>query len=221
MFILKKYLNLFLIFCVCSAAVPVFAFTEKEKTEVLKILKKYNNAAAVQMETLRTEAKKTLGTTKTSEVQILYSKNKINFLTVKPTRVEIIYNKSVWVIEEPDLELDENAGRKVTIFEASKASFVKAMAEIFSSPSSFLTKDTVIKTEGDDLILDINKFKSHSLKEVKITLDKSTKLIKKILIVDDIDTQTTIVFEKTEFLKSVPKNKFTYKKLKKDEILKP
>ncbi|MBC7457287.1 MAG: hypothetical protein H7235_03355 [Bdellovibrionaceae bacterium] len=114
------------------------------KTAAIKILKKYNSAAAVEMLTKKQVAKVTLGTTSDAEGILLYSKNKIYFSVEKPTKTEIIYNKNVWVIEYPDLDFDDKAGRKVTIFDSNKVPFVKTIAELLSSPEKFFTKDTVI-----------------------------------------------------------------------------
>ncbi len=59
---------------------PVLVIAVKTpRTDVLKILKKYNASPAVEMQTTRTETKKTLGTTTISEGQLIYSNNKIYF----------------------------------------------------------------------------------------------------------------------------------------------
>lgn len=197
------------------------AMAQAQKNQVLKILKKYNNAAAVSMKTERTENKKTLGTSAVSQGEIIYSKNKIYFLTDKPTKIEIIYNKSVWVVEYPDLELDDKAGRKVTVFQANKVSFIKTMAELFSAPEKFLSKEASISDFGDEMVLDLKKLKTETLREIKVSLSKKEQVIKNIYLVDDLETQTSLFFGNTEFLKTAPKKKFVYEKIKTDEILKP
>lgn len=206
-----------------------FAFAEKAKSPkadpnkavAIKILKKYNSAAAVEMQTKKQVAKVTLGTTTESEGVLLYSKNKIHFSSEKPTMTEIIYNKNVWVIESPDLDFDDKAGRKVTVFDSSKVPFVKTIAELLSAPEKFFTKDTII-TEKDNLIsIESDKIKNASLKKFIVVLNKKDQLISSILLTDDLNTDTTFNIQKTDFLKTVPKNKFSYKKIKTDEILKP
>jgi outer membrane lipoprotein-sorting protein len=114
------------------------------KTQAIQILKKYNKSAAVEIKTTKTEEKKALGTSLSSDGILIYSKNKINFTSIKPTATEIIYNKNVWIIESPDLELDEKAGRKVTMLDSNKVTFIKTIADLFSANEKFFTKDTVL-----------------------------------------------------------------------------
>ncbi|MBC7457286.1 MAG: hypothetical protein H7235_03350 [Bdellovibrionaceae bacterium] len=54
-----------------------------------------------------------------------------------------------------------------------------------------------------------------------MVLNKKTQLISSILLTDDLNTDTTFSIQKTDFLKTAPKNKFSYKKIKTDETLKP
>lgn len=194
---------------------------DPNKAIAIKILKKYNSAAAVEMQTKRQVAKVTLGTTTDTEGVLLYSKNKIHFSSDKPTKTEIIYNKNVWVIESPDLDFDDKAGRKVTVFDADKVPFVKTIAELLSSPDKFFTKDTVIVDKDDLLSIESDKIKNASLKKFVVVLNKKDQLISSILITDDLNTDTTFNIQKTDFLKTSPKGKFSYKKIKTDEILKP
>lgn len=194
---------------------------DPNKAIAIKILKKYNSAAAVEMQTKKQVAKVTLGTTSDTDGVLLYSKNKIHFSAEKPTKTEIIYNKNVWVIEYPDLDFDDQAGRKVTVFDSNKVPFVKTIAELLSSPNKFFTKDTVI-TEKDDLLsIESDKIKNASLKKFVVVLNKKDQIISSILITDDLNTDTIFNIQKTDFLKTVPKNKFSYKKIKTDETLKP
>jgi outer membrane lipoprotein-sorting protein len=201
-------------------------FAEKAKTDpnkaiAIKILKKYNSAAAVEMQTKKQVTKVTLGTTSDTEGILLYSKNKIHFSAEKPTKTEIIYNKNVWVIEYPDLELDDKAVRKVTTFDANKVPFVKTIAELLSSPEKFFTKDTIITEKDDKISIESDKIKNAALKKFVVVLDKKDQLISSILLTDDLNTDTTFNIQKTDFLKAAPKNKFSYKKIKTDETLKP
>lgn len=194
---------------------------DPNKAVAIKILKKYNSAAAVEMQTKKQVTKVTLGTTSDAEGVLLYSKNKIHFSADKPTKTEIIYNKNVWVIEYPDLDFDDKAGRKVTVFDANKVPFVKTIAELLSSPDKFFTKETVITEKGDLLSIESDKIKNASLKKFVVVLNKKDQIISSILITDDLNTDTIFNIQKTDFLKAVPKNKFSYKKIKTDETLKP
>lgn len=191
------------------------------KSQATKILKKYNSAAAVEMKTLKNEEKKALGVSSSAEGQLIYSKNKIFFTTEKPNKTEIIYNKSIWIIEYPDLELDSTAGRKVTVFDANKVVFLKTMAELFSAPDKFLTKDAKISETETEISIQFKKVKDSTLKDLKVALNKKEKLITSIQLTDDLETVTQFTFTKTDILKSAPTAKFVYKKLKTDEVLKP
>ncbi len=187
----------------------------------IQILKKYNKVPAVEMKTVKKVSKATLGTKTQADGVLVYSKNKIHFITQQPTQTEIIYNKNVWVIEYPDLELDEKAARKVTMFESSKVPFVKSIAELLSAPEKFFDKETIIKDQGGLLTIETNKIKNTSIKKFSVVLDKKNQVISSLLLTDDLNTDTAFLIQKTEFLKKVPKNLFSYKKMKTDEILKP
>ena len=195
--------------------------TDPNKLAAIKILKKYNSAAAVEMQTKKQVTKVTLGTTSDAEGILVYSKNKIYFSSEKPTKTEIIYNKNVWVIESPDLDFDDQAGRKVTVFDAGKVPFIKTIAELLSAPEKFFTKETTITEKDDYISIESDKIKNTSLKKFVVVLNKKNQLISSILVTDDLNTDTTFNIQKTDFLKTAPKNKFNYKKIKTDEILKP
>lgn len=222
-FCLKKVLILVAVF----AASLSFAGTAKtvksdpNKALAIEILKKYNSATAVEMQTTKQVTKATLGTTSDAEGVLLYSKNKIHFSTEKPTKTEIIYNKNVWVIEYPDLDFDDQPGRKVTMFDSSKLPLIKTIAELLSSPEKFFTSDTVISVKDDLVSIESEKIKSTSLKKFVVILNKKDKLISSILLTDDLNTDTIFKIQKTNFLKTVSQKKFTYKKIKTDETLKP
>lgn len=194
---------------------------ESNKEMAIHILKKYNSTAAVEMQTHRQVTKKTLGTTVDTDGVLIYSKNKIYFKAEKPTQTEIIYNKNVWVIEYPDLELDDKANRKVTIFNSDKVPFIKTIAELMATPEHFFTEKTVITEKDDFISIESDKIKNASIKKFVVVLDKKEKLMSSILLTDDLNTDTIFKIQKTEFLKTAPKNKFNYKKIKTDEILKP
>ncbi len=212
------------IFLIASFAIAKVAKSTKSdlnKAIAIKILKKYNSAAAVEMQTKKQVAKVTLGTTSDTEGVLLYSKNKIHFSTEKPTKTEIIYNKNVWVIEYPDLDLDDKAGRKVTTFDSNKVPFVETIAELLSAPEKFFTHKTVITEKNGQLSIESDKIKNASLKKFVVVLNTKDEIISSILLTDDLNTDTTFSIQKTDFLKAAPKNKFSYKKIKTDEILKP
>ena len=207
--------------CLCFAESAKVAKADPNKAIAVKILKKYNASGAVEMQTKKHVAKVALGTISDTEGVLLYSKNKIHFTSAKPTRSEIIYNKNVWVIEYTDLELDDTGARKVTEFNSDKAPFIKTIAELMSAPEKFFTKDTVIKEKDDQLSIESDKIKNASLKKFVVVLNKKDQIITSILLTDDLNTDTIFNIQKTNFLKTAPKNKFSYKKIKTDEILKP
>ena len=219
----KKVIMLVALFATCLsfAGIVKTIKSDPNKALAIEILKKYNSATAVEMQTTKQVTKATLGTTSDAEGILLYSKNKIYFSSEKPTKTEIIYNKNVWVIEYPDLDFDDKAGRKITMFDSSKLPFIKTIAELLSSPEKFLASGTAISVKDDSVLIESEKIKSTSLKKFVVVLDKKDKLISSILLTDDLNTDTTFKIQKTNFLKTVSQKKFTYKKIKTDEILKP
>ena len=215
------FLVIFLITSLSFAKTGKSTKADLNKDIAVKILKKYNSAEAVEMQTKKQVTKVTLGTKTETDGVFLYSKNKIHFSAEKPNKTEIIYNKNVWVIEYPDLELDDKSARKVTIFDSNKAPFIKTIAELLSAPDKFFTKETLITEKDGQLSIESDKIISTNLKKFVVVLNTKEQITSSILLTDDLNTDTTFSIQKTDFLKTAPKNKFTYKKIKTDEILKP
>lgn len=203
---------------ILALSVNVFAAASKEDKKISsEILSRYSSSAAVKMKAEKIENKKTLGTTTNEELEITYSQNKLHLLKKNP-QVEVIYNKKVWIIEQPDLELDPSAKRKVTIISNIKSDFVNQITTLFSSPSQVLKKAKDIKKEKQKITIHVDSFNSN-LKSLTIELDTKKKEISAISYVDDIDTETQISVKETSFLKKSPSKVFKFVKQKDDEVL--
>lgn len=201
-----------------ALSIPVLAAVSKEDKKISsEILSRYSSNAAVKMTADKIENKKTLGTTTTEELEITYSQNKLHLLKKNP-QVEVIYNKKVWIIEQPDLELDPSAKRKVTIVSNIKSDFVNQITTLFSSPAQVLKKAKEIKKENNKITILVDSFNS-SLKSLAVELDTKKKEISAISYVDDIDTETKISVKETSFLKKSPSKLFKFVKQKDDEVL--
>lgn len=191
------------------------------KAQSIKIFKNHSQAAEVKFEITKKDIKKTLGTESSIEAVLNYSQGRIFYSVEKPNKVEIIFNKKIWLIEYPDLELDPNGKRKVTIFESNKVLFIKKMSELLSKPESALSSKTTYENANEKIIINLPDAKDQIVKQLKVVLNKKTETLDTISFEDDIGTETIIKFEKTTFEKKTDSKKFNYKKQKTDEVIKP
>lgn len=190
------------------------------KSQSIKILQKYSKAPEVVLDIMKTDMKKTLGTKTDVQGTLNYSQGKIFYVVEKPNKVEIIFNKKVWLIEYPDLELDPEGNRKVTVFDSNKVVFIKKMSELLSKPESALTKKTTYDSKENQITISLPDSKEQVVKDLKVVLNKKDQTIDTISFVDDIGTETTVKVNKTTFEKKSNSKKYSYKKQKSDETIK-
>ncbi len=210
----KLYLVLLLVFTnsICMAA---------ETFSVDKVLEKYSSVAGIKAEFQKTDSKKTLGLNQTAAGTLNYSAGKINIVIQSDRKSEIIFNgKKLWIIDYPDLDFDPKGKRKVTEMSDHKPALAQQLVNLFKSPDQFKQNFKVInkKDEGKFYTVEYNS-KDKSIKNFKIQFNTFKNLINTISFTDDVQTETTIEFKKTEFLKKAPAGIFEYKRNKNDEVM--
>ena len=194
-------------------------FTEDQK-KAEKILSKYAASAGITIEIEKIDEKKTLGTKKVTQGTLSVAGKKFNLTTMGDKKTEIILNaQKIWLIEYPDPDFDPGGKRRVTELSKNQPELAKQIVNLFSSPQKFFSNFSVSNTElkSDLLILTLNP-KSKDLKSFQIVFDAKNSQLNSIQFVDDIDTQTTLVFKKYDFASKLPTKLFEFKKLKTDEV---
>lgn len=223
---MKKYIFYFI---TISAAIFLFSLNTFAKSKsakthspaTLSILGKYSSATALQFSIEKTDEKKALGTKSSQLGQLIYSSGKINLVLNGDKKTEVIFNgKSLWLIEYPDVDFDPKGKRKITLLAEQQPVIAKQLVSVFSSPTVFAKSFSVVseKIEGATLTAEY-KSANTEIKNFKIDFNTKTKLIEKISFVDDVQTQTSIVFQKTQFLTSAPKGVFQFIRKKNDEVM--
>lgn len=218
---LSLILILYSIYSSTSSAATISMYDLDLKKQALQILKKYSKASAIEFKTQKNEQKKALGISTSIEGLLFYSKGKILYSVLQPNKIDIIYNKDIWIIEHPDLDLDVNANRKVTYLGGHKIIFLKTFSDLFTSSENFLNDEVSLKKENDFLIINLNKSKKIDIKSLKIKLNTKLSVVDSIEIIDDLDNEIIFNFIQTKFLKKINSDKFIFRKLKTDEVLKP
>lgn len=194
-------------------------FVEDQK-KAEKILFKYAATSAMTIDIEKVDEKKTLGTKKVTQGTLSVVGKKFNLTTMGDRKTEIILNaQKIWLIEHPDADFDPGGKRRVTELSKNLPALAKQIVNLFSSPEKFFSNFTVLNTEAknDLLTLTLNP-KTKELKSFQIVFDSKKSQLNSIQFVDDIDTQTTLVFKKYDFVTKVPTKLFEFKKLKTDEV---
>jgi outer membrane lipoprotein-sorting protein len=192
----------------------------KDQLKAEKILSKYAALSAMTIDIEKVDEKKMLGTKKVTQGILSVSGKKFNLTTLGDRKTEIILNaQKIWLIEHPDADFDPGGKRRVTELSKNQPELAKQIVVLFSAPQKFFSNFIILKTEekNDLLTLALNP-KSKDLKSFKIVFDSKISQLKSIQFVDDIDTQTTLLFKKYDFVTKVPNNRFEFKKLKTDEV---
>lgn len=187
----------------------------------LTVLQKYSTASGFKVKFLKTDHKKTLSVKKTSSGQLNYSEGKLNIVIEGEKKSEIIFNgKRLWVIDYPDADFDPKGARKVTEIADHKPALATQLVNLFKSPESTSTKFKITKSDSNGKYVTFEyQPKDKTLKNFKVVFNTMKNLIYKIQFVDDVQTETTIEFVETEFLKKPQKGIFEYKKNKNDEVM--
>lgn len=207
------------------AALFVFSVTlagkKNKQTAIDRTLSKYSNAAGVKIKFSKTDLKKSLGIKKTVSGVMQYSNNKINIILNDEKKLEIIYNgNNLWLIESPDLDFEPKAKRKVTQVKEQKPVLAQQIVGLFQKPSQFSKTFKIISEKTQAKLRTVTlETSDKNIQNFEVTFDESQHLIKSIRFVDEVQTDTTIEFLETEFLKKSPQGIFEYKRKKDDEVL--
>ncbi len=210
---------LFFVYSFAAAGAVKNKFADDQK-KAEKILSKYAAAPGITIDIEKIDEKKTLGTKKVTQGTLSVAGKKFNLTTVGDKKTEIILNaQKIWLIEHPDTDFDPNGKRRVTELSKNQPTLAKQIINLFSSPQKFFSNFTVSNTELKDdlLILTLNP-KTKELKSFQIVFDAKKSQLNSIQFVDDIETQTTLVFKKYDFASKLPAKLFEFKKLKTDEV---
>lgn len=206
-------------YSISSAAAVKNKFVEDQK-KAEKILSKYAASSGIKIDIEKIDEKKTLGTKKITQGTLSVAGKKFNLTTFGDRKTEIILNaQKIWLIEHPDKDFDPSGKRRVTELSKNQPALAKQIVNLFSSPQKFFSNFTVSNTEiKDDLLTLTLNPKSKELKSFQIVFDSKKTQLNSIQFVDDIETQTTLVFKKYDFESKLPAKLFEYKKLKTDEV---
>lgn len=204
-----------------------FAFSKQNKETVASknihevVLQKYSNAKGFKVKFSKTDHKKTLSVKNTSSGVLNYSNGKLNILIEGDKKSEIIFNgKKLWVIDYPDADFDPKGARKVTEISDHKPALATQLVSLFKSPESTASNFKITKSDAEGKYVTLEyQPKDKALRNFKVIFNVSKNLIHKIQFVDDVQTETTIEFVETEFLKKAQKRIFEYKKIKTDEVM--
>lgn len=208
----------FVIPLVVFATVKNKFLVDQKKAE--KILSQYAASAGITIEIEKIDEKKTLGTKKVTQGTLSVAGRKFNLTTMGDKKTEIILNAhKIWLIEHPDPDFDPGGKRRVTELSKNQPALAKQIVNLFSSPQKFFSNFSVSNAElkNDLLILTLNP-KTKEFKSFQIVFDSKKSQLNSIQFVDDIDTQTTLVFKKYDFASKLPTKLFEFKKLKTDEV---
>lgn len=206
-------------YSVAAAAAVKNKFAEDQK-KAEKILSKYAASSGITIEIEKIDEKRTLGTKKVTQGTLSVAGKKFNLTTTGDKKTEIILNaKKIWLIEHPDADFDPSGKRRVTELSKNQPALAKQIVNLFSSPKIFFSNFTISSTElKDDLLTLTLNPKSKELKSFQIVFNAKKSQLNSIQFVDDIETQTTLVFKKYDFSSKLSPKLFEFKKLKTDEV---
>ncbi len=202
------------------ALVSSFILEVQAAKEFTKTLNKYASAESIQVGLKKTDEKSTLGTKTISEGTLKFAKDKIFILLNGDKKIEFFYkNKTIWLVEYPDLDFDKNGKRKVTILKKSKPVLISGLINLFSDQKQFLKEFKVLseKKDGDKLTVEF-KPAQKNLKSFTVVISQKDRLIKQVLFTDDVDTKTTLELSDLKLNKKMQAADFEFKKIKSDEV---
>ena len=202
------------------ALVSSFIFEAHAAKEFTKTLNKYASAESIEVGLKETDEKSTLGTKSISEGTLKFAKSKIYILLNGDKKIEFFYkNKTIWLVEYPDLDFDKNGKRKVTVIKKSTPALISGLINLFSDQKQFLKEFKVLseKKDGDKLTVEF-KPTQKNLKSFTLVIAQKERLIQQVLFTDDVDTKTALDLSDLKLNKKVQAADFEFKKLKSDEV---
>lgn len=203
---------------ILTVVLSVSAYASPQLT---KILEKYSKSSSVQVQVKKIDEKLTLGSKSTSQGILKHADGKIYLVLENDRKTEFFYNnKKITLVEYPDQDFDKDGNRKVTILSKTKSPIIDGLLRLFSNTKSFLREFKFIseKTEDDSLIVEL-KPPQKNLKKFSLILNLKEKLIDSIILVDDVDTKTTLELSELKLNHKISQNTFEFKPMKSDEVI--
>lgn len=193
-----------------------------KSTSLQKTLNKYSKAKNIQTEIKKIDEKIVLGTKVESTGVLKYEKNKIFISQGGEKKVELYYkDKVLTLVEYPDTDFEKDGKRKVTTIKKAIPPLVKSLLNLFSNPASFNKEFEILsekKIENDLVSIDL-KSKQKNLKDFSLKINSKLSEIVELSFTDDVNTKTTIQFNKSKFGEKLNKKIFQFTKEKNDEVM--
>lgn len=148
---------------------------------------------------------------------ILYlTEGKFRLDIFKPESSIILFDgAAVWSIRGDGSDLGSAAVSKFVVPKNSNKGLL--LGQIFYSkglgPALKIVKSDLLPNKNTEYTLKVTD-PTLTISELKIRTNKSKKKITEIEYIDEIGNKTVMTFESVKFLKTIPKNKFTYKPAK-------
>jgi len=204
---------------------PAEAQAQTTPSALQKTLKKYAKASSLQFDIKKTDEKVTLGTKSESEGLLKYQKNKIYILQNGEKKTEIYYfNKSLTLVEHPDLDFGTDGKRKVTILKNTPLPLINSLLSLFSDTKNFNKQFLTVSERNIDGVFIVElqpqrKTDSEKIKGLILKISNKNFELLELSFVDDIETKTTLQFENSKINMKMKKSEFQYRSLKSDEVL--
>ncbi len=199
----------------------LFAFSASASLQVNKILEKYSKSSSVEVQIKKIDEKLTLGSKTVSQGILKHAGGKIYLILESDKKVEFFYkDKKITLVEYPDQDFDKDGNRKVTVLSKNKPAIIDGLLKLFSNTKTFLREFKVLseKPDGDSLVVEL-KPPQKNLKSFSIILNKKDKLIDSIILIDDVDTKTTLELKSLKLSEKISPSTFEFKPMKSDEVI--
>lgn len=193
----------------------------KSKKLSTEILDKYSAAKFITAAIEKKDEKLTLGTTSSSSGVIKYSLGKFYLILESDKKTELFFkDHKLTLVDYPDQDFDKEGKRKVTIMSNNIPPFLQSLSNLFSSSKAFFKEFEITESALKDGVLHLKLSpRQGNLKDFKIEMNIKDKILTSVSFIDDVQTQTTILFKDLKLNKKIPKNTFEYKILKSDQVV--
>lgn len=187
-----------------------------------EVLTQYRASNALQMKTKRTIRSELLNQSQAQEGTLYLEGTKIRWEFVGTEKTVLIYDgKTFWNIQHPPAEFGGPVQVVKTKLSKQAKDHVILTSILGKEPLGKFFKfgDTkeIGKSELEYLLTPI-KAQQMGAKEVHITVNKNTKLVTKVVYVDDVGNATEVEITATAFKAELKKGLFTYKPGPKDRV---
>jgi outer membrane lipoprotein-sorting protein len=184
-------------------------------------LDKHAKATSVQYDIKKIDEKIILGTKSESTGVLKYQKARIYILQNGDKKVEIYFSDKVLsLVEQPDLDFDKSAKRKVTVIKKAVPPLVKSLLNLFSNPKNFSKEFPIVsQKENDGIVSVVLKSKEKNIKDLFLKINAKDFSLVELSFVDDVETKTSILFSNLKLNSKMSKSDFQFKPLKTDEVM--